>query len=112
MQSFFSLRVYTLSKKLLIPILIWFWSLLRFVGNTVIFVTALQMSSVASYESQWQWLLTAVWSVSVATDLLITVTLVVVLLRQRTNAHQRYIVKFLRSRVRVHRVISPVEPSC
>ncbi|KAF7362624.1 hypothetical protein MVEN_00611400 [Mycena venus] len=44
-QGFFSFRIYTLSKKLYIPILSWGFSLWRLGGGAVLFITALRMTS-------------------------------------------------------------------
>ncbi|KAJ7886322.1 hypothetical protein B0H13DRAFT_2666696 [Mycena leptocephala] len=87
-QGFFAFRIYTLSKRPSIPILCWIMSFLDLLGNFVIFVTLLPMTSVAGYEVQWEWLLTAVWSVSAANDLTITATLVFILYSRRTHAQQ------------------------
>lgn len=37
---------------------------LRLLACTVMFVAVLDMTSLAHYEAQWGWLLTATWSVS------------------------------------------------
>jgi hypothetical protein len=54
------------------------------------FVGVLDMTSLAHYETQWGWLLTATWSVSTANDWTITATLVVLLYKQRANVFKRY----------------------
>lgn len=81
---------------------------LDLLGNFVIFVTLLPMTSVAGYEVQWEWLLTAVWSVSAANDLTITATLVFILYSRRTHAQQRYAFGSLRRRPVSHYLCSTV----
>ncbi|KAJ6548771.1 hypothetical protein B0H19DRAFT_1265565 [Mycena capillaripes] len=88
-QGFFSYRIYSFSRKLCIPILIWALSFLRLLGNIVIFVAALGMKSLPGYVEQWQWLHTSIWSTSTANDLIIAATLVVLLRNQSTNVHKR-----------------------
>jgi hypothetical protein len=107
-QGFFAFRIYTLSKKLFIPILCWIMAFLDLLGNFVIFVTLLPMTSVPGYEVQWEWLLTAVWSVSAANDLTITATLVFILYSRRTHAQQRYAFGSLRRRPVSHYLCSTV----
>jgi hypothetical protein len=89
-QGFFSFRIYAFSKKLYIPVLSWVMSVLRVLGCTALFVVALDMKSLGGYLVQWKWLVTSIWSVSTANDLMITATLVVLLRDQRTNVHRRY----------------------
>jgi hypothetical protein len=93
-QAFFSFRIYGLSKILYIPILTWGMSFLRLVLSAVIFFEALGVAAVDVSEVKWQWLLTATWSISAANDLTVTATLVVLLYRERRNAHTRYCLIF------------------
>ncbi|KAJ7822143.1 hypothetical protein B0H13DRAFT_1920308 [Mycena leptocephala] len=88
-QGFFAFRIYRLSNKLHIPILCWVLSFLRVLGDIVLLATAAQKIPVEIYEAHWMWLFTALCSVSAANDLVITVTLVTILVRQRTYAHKR-----------------------
>ncbi|KAJ7916149.1 hypothetical protein B0H13DRAFT_2323637 [Mycena leptocephala] len=88
-QGFFSSRIYALSKKLYISILIWGMTFLRLLGCIVMLVGVLNMTSLVHYEAQWGWLLTATWSVSAANDWTITATLVVLLYKQRANVFKR-----------------------
>ncbi|KAJ7727775.1 hypothetical protein B0H16DRAFT_1428921 [Mycena metata] len=88
-QSFFSLRIYRLSKKLYIPALSWILSFVRFTVNMVGAAAALRMKSMPGYLAQWEWLIMADWCISVTNDVAITVTLVFLLYRQRTNAYKR-----------------------
>jgi hypothetical protein len=68
----------------------WVMSILSLLGFTALFVFGLDMKSLSSYLVQWEWLVTSIWSVSTANDLMISVTLVVLLRNQHTNVHQRY----------------------
>jgi hypothetical protein len=95
-QGFFSFRIYTLSKRLYIPILSWTMSLMRLAAHTVMGVEAVRMTSWASYEAQWRPLLTAIWIVSAANDVLITTTLVYLLYCQRSHVHKRYLFQVIR----------------
>ncbi|KAJ7192483.1 hypothetical protein GGX14DRAFT_594510 [Mycena pura] len=64
---------------------------IRFLGATAVLATGLQLVTITIYEAQWNWLVTAVWSVDVANDLLVAVTLVFLLYHQRRNALVRTI---------------------
>ncbi|KAJ7913602.1 hypothetical protein B0H13DRAFT_2466636 [Mycena leptocephala] len=78
-QGFFAFRIYTLSKKLLIPVLIWVLGFLGSVGTIGILVTALDMISsdtTAIYVARWEWIFTTDFSLSVVNDVIITATLV------------------------------------
>ncbi|KAJ7336243.1 hypothetical protein DFH08DRAFT_813475 [Mycena albidolilacea] len=88
-QSFFAYRIYAFTKKLYIPIISWFMSFVRLLGVTAVCVTTARMTSAVTYEAQWSWLLTSLWSVSAANDLTITATLVTHLIIQRSHAHKR-----------------------
>ncbi|KAJ6572188.1 hypothetical protein B0H19DRAFT_1231739, partial [Mycena capillaripes] len=88
-QGFFSFRIYRLSNKLCIPVLIWVLVLSRLVVAIVLFVFGLEMKSLLGYVIQVQWLATSLWGVSTANDLAITVTLVVLLRKQRADLRTR-----------------------
>jgi uncharacterized membrane protein YedE/YeeE len=93
-QGFFAFRIYTLSKKLLIPVLIWVLGFLRLVGTIGILVTALDMTSsdtTAIYVTRWEWIFTTDFSLGVVNDVIITATLVLWLYRQRRDAYRRYV---------------------
>ncbi|KAJ6572186.1 hypothetical protein B0H19DRAFT_1231737 [Mycena capillaripes] len=87
-QSFFCYRIYCLSKKVFIPIIIWAMVSFRLVGSIVLFFAGLEMESLTQYVTQWEWLATSIWSVSVASDLMITATLVILLRNQRTDVQR------------------------
>ncbi|KAJ7152937.1 hypothetical protein C8R46DRAFT_1120808 [Mycena filopes] len=88
-QGFFSFRIFTLSRKMFIPIISWFLSFLRLVVGTAVFITAFRMTSLPKFEAQFGWLITTAASVGVANDLLITVTLVTILRKQRDEVQAR-----------------------
>ncbi|KAJ7784655.1 hypothetical protein B0H16DRAFT_1493319 [Mycena metata] len=88
-QGFFTFRIYAFSKKLFIPVLLWTTILLRLLGSTVILVTESRSTLLADYEARWAWLFMTVWSLSVANDVTITVTLVILLYRRRPDVLQR-----------------------
>ncbi|KAJ7880787.1 hypothetical protein B0H14DRAFT_3858007, partial [Mycena olivaceomarginata] len=68
-----------LDHKLYIPGLIWFMAFLNLLGLIGIFVASMRATSWGSYLAQFEWLPTTTWSISVACDVAITATLVVVL---------------------------------
>ncbi|KAJ7336222.1 hypothetical protein DFH08DRAFT_1018498 [Mycena albidolilacea] len=85
-QAFFGFRIYMLSKRLCIPVLIWIVAFLRlslFTLSTVVTDTTMEESFI---------LITSAWVVGVANDLLITITLVFLLRRQRKDVHKRTMV--------------------
>ncbi|KAJ7733501.1 hypothetical protein B0H16DRAFT_1328161, partial [Mycena metata] len=82
-QGFFSFRIFALSKTLFIPIISWILSFLRLVVGTAVFATAVRMTALPVFEAHFGWLITTTASLGVANDLLITVSLVLVLQRQR-----------------------------
>ncbi|KAF7338809.1 hypothetical protein MSAN_02203600 [Mycena sanguinolenta] len=88
-QGFFGFRIYALSKKLCIPILIWIMGFLCLLGCFVIFVGGLKTTSLVEYIAQWGWLATSVWSISTANDVTITAMVVFLLYRQRNKVQKR-----------------------
>lgn len=90
-QGFFSFRIYSLSRKVYIPLFIWIMSFWRLLSGILVLTGTLQSSNVEGAEGQWGWALLASWSVSAANDLAITVALVTILIRQRTYAQKRYV---------------------
>ncbi|KAF7328854.1 hypothetical protein MVEN_02515000 [Mycena venus] len=82
-QGFFSFRIYSLSRKMYIPLFIWIMSFWRLLSGILVLTGTLQSSNVEGAEGQWGWALLASWSVSAANDLAITVALVTILIRQR-----------------------------
>ncbi|KAF7350333.1 hypothetical protein MVEN_01337900 [Mycena venus] len=88
-QGFFAYRIYAFAKTIYIPILIWIMTLLQLLGCTVVFVRTLGISAPQLFETDLQWLLLSVWSLISASDILITVSLVTVLVAQRTYAQKR-----------------------
>ncbi|KAJ7729371.1 hypothetical protein B0H14DRAFT_3518321 [Mycena olivaceomarginata] len=70
-QGFFSFRIYVFSQKIYVPALICILTLLQLVG------------------SAWGWLLTTIWSITASNDVLVTLSLVTILIRQRSHALRR-----------------------
>jgi hypothetical protein len=89
-QGFFGLRIYRLSKKLSIPVIIWVMALLRLMASTIIFELPVNPALGYHADTKQELLTTSSWILGVANDLLITATLVFVLRRQRADVHQRY----------------------
>ncbi|KAJ7739984.1 hypothetical protein DFH07DRAFT_70894 [Mycena maculata] len=88
-QIFFSSRIYGISKSLYIPCLSWSLSFLRLLGSIIVCVYGFTMETIPAFETQWAWLLNSLWSVASANDLIIAVTLVYWLHRQRSVADKR-----------------------
>ncbi|KAJ7857323.1 hypothetical protein B0H14DRAFT_2443145 [Mycena olivaceomarginata] len=91
-QGFFGLRIYRLSKKLSIPIIIWVMALLRLMASMIIFELPVNPALGYHADTKQELLTTSTWILGVANDLLITATLVFVLRRQRADVHQRTVV--------------------
>ncbi|KAF7359728.1 hypothetical protein MVEN_00697400 [Mycena venus] len=87
--GFFSFRIYTLSKKPYIPILIFLITSVRLVASLVTFIVTLRLPSLQSYTAHWGWLSIAQWCASVVNDVLTTAALVVLLYNQRTSAQRK-----------------------
>ncbi|KAJ7735579.1 hypothetical protein B0H14DRAFT_507170 [Mycena olivaceomarginata] len=81
-QAFFGFRIYMLSKRLYIPVLIWIMVFLRL----SLFILSLVVTNITVEDS----FITSAWIVGVANDLLITITLVFLLRCQRKEVHKRY----------------------
>ncbi|KAJ6461462.1 hypothetical protein C8R45DRAFT_533707 [Mycena sanguinolenta] len=89
-QGFFAFRIYTFTKKVYIPGLVWFMVFLNIVGRVALFAAVLPMApELGTFLTRWEWLITLNWSISVLNDVLITTTLVVGLYGQRSHAHRR-----------------------
>ncbi|KAF7350340.1 hypothetical protein MVEN_01338700 [Mycena venus] len=88
-QGFFAYRIYAFAKTIYIPILIWIMTLLQLLGCTVTFIRTLRMAAMQRFEVDLQWLLLSIWSLISANDILITVSLVTVLITQRTYAQKK-----------------------
>ncbi|KAJ7912671.1 hypothetical protein B0H13DRAFT_2327025 [Mycena leptocephala] len=78
-----------LQNGLIHPYLLLAMSFLRMLGDIGIVVTAVPMTALGTYEVQFRWLVTALWSVSTVNDFTITATLVSLLYIQRSNAQRR-----------------------
>jgi hypothetical protein len=89
-QGFFSFRIYVFSQKIYVPALICILALLQLVGSAVICATSSMTPSLPIYLVQWGWLLTAIWSITASNDMLVTLSLVTILIRQRSHALRRY----------------------
>ncbi|KAF8195305.1 hypothetical protein K438DRAFT_1968616 [Mycena galopus ATCC 62051] len=88
-QGFFAYRIYTLSRSIYIPLLICLLASLQLAGSITITITGCQTPSLLSFLAQWGWLLTTDWSISAGNDVLVTVSLLTILIRHRSNALTR-----------------------
>ncbi|KAF8185294.1 hypothetical protein K438DRAFT_1974006 [Mycena galopus ATCC 62051] len=84
-QVFFAHRAYALSRKPLIPCALWALAFLVFLGSMALAGIALRGATLRNYGGQWGWLAITTWSLSVMTDIGITVVLVFLLYRQRNE---------------------------
>ncbi|KAJ7496717.1 hypothetical protein FB451DRAFT_201298 [Mycena latifolia] len=83
-QSFFAFRIHRLSNNSwYIPCFCWVLSFLRIVGATVVSVAGIKMVTLAGFDTQWGWLMTTVWAVGAANDLIIAGMLTYLISRQR-----------------------------
>jgi branched-subunit amino acid transport protein AzlD len=92
-QGFFILRVYTLTKRLYISLIIAaliFFRLLGTSASSFISMRPEKMGPLISFEARWGWMLTVSWSISTVTDLSVTAILVVFLRKQRLGVCKRY----------------------
>ncbi|KAJ6454221.1 hypothetical protein C8R45DRAFT_628873 [Mycena sanguinolenta] len=85
-HGFFAYRIYTFTKKIYIPAVVWLMALAHLVGRVGLFATTLHASSVGSYLVQREWLVTTNWGLSVAADVVIATTMVIMLHQQRFRA--------------------------
>ncbi|KAJ7259158.1 hypothetical protein B0H12DRAFT_428513 [Mycena haematopus] len=67
----------------------WCMAFLPLLGGFVLFAITLHAPSVQYYVEHWEWLVTANWALSVATDVVITTKLVIVLYSQRSRANTK-----------------------
>ncbi|KAF7346750.1 hypothetical protein MSAN_01813400 [Mycena sanguinolenta] len=94
-HGFFAYRIYAFTKKIYIPALVWLIALVHLVGRLSLFATTLHASSVGSYLVQREWLVTTNWGLSVAADVVIATTMVIVLRQQRSRARARVVDKLI-----------------
>ncbi|KAJ7441619.1 hypothetical protein B0H11DRAFT_2095734 [Mycena galericulata] len=88
-QGFFAWRIYRFSERLYIPCLSWILTVVRLVCSLRISVAGLHMSTFPDFDAQMSRLLVTTWIVSATNDLLIAISLVYFLYRQRTTARTR-----------------------
>ncbi|KAJ6503523.1 hypothetical protein C8R45DRAFT_1091296 [Mycena sanguinolenta] len=86
--GFFSFRIYAVTKKAYIPGLIWLLAFLQLLGRIVIFSVGPRSATIVELIARWRWLFTVIWSISVACDITIATTMVVVLRSQRSHARR------------------------
>ncbi|KAJ7194961.1 hypothetical protein GGX14DRAFT_575960 [Mycena pura] len=87
---FFSFRIYMLSKRRLIPYIIWALSFVRCVAGITAFVAGLRAETLVEYLVQWEWLAITTWTLSAADDVTITATMVYLLYKQRDRGHRQF----------------------
>ncbi|TFK98709.1 hypothetical protein BDV98DRAFT_202807 [Pterulicium gracile] len=87
-QAFFANRIRLISHQLIVPVICWVLSFLRFVGSVLAASQAVQMSNIEVYQREWKWLLTTILAVGAAVDIIIACTLSYFLMRQRAVAYK------------------------
>ncbi|KAK7036122.1 hypothetical protein R3P38DRAFT_2910694 [Favolaschia claudopus] len=88
-QVFFEIRIYTLYKRLYLPILCGTASLATLIVGLVLVVDALLGASIQSYISTKKWLLTTFWALCAVNDLIITAALLFFLIKRRSEVQER-----------------------
>ncbi|KAJ7083053.1 hypothetical protein B0H15DRAFT_851016 [Mycena belliarum] len=88
-QSFFAFRIYILSKSLWIPCICWAMSLFRVLPSNIVTFSYGIHEPLGEFIDKWNWLFDTVWAISAANDLLIAISLVFLLYRQRNYTLKR-----------------------
>ncbi|KAJ7837791.1 hypothetical protein B0H14DRAFT_2513464 [Mycena olivaceomarginata] len=88
-QGFFTIRVYALSKRVYITLIISAMIFARLLGSSAIVAIGTRMTLLKSFERQWGWIVIVLWSISSAADLTITAILVAFLRNQRLRVRKR-----------------------
>ncbi|KAJ7318238.1 hypothetical protein DFH08DRAFT_715080 [Mycena albidolilacea] len=88
-QGFFTIRVYALSKRLYVALIVSAVIFVRLLGTIAIVAIGMRMTLLKSFERQWGWIFTVSWSISSASDLTITAILVAFLRKQRLGVCKR-----------------------
>ncbi|KIJ64907.1 hypothetical protein HYDPIDRAFT_28257 [Hydnomerulius pinastri MD-312] len=88
-QAFFSYRLYKLSKRLILPIFSLSLATIRFVMNMVFGIAGFYMTSVASYEQEWRWMISTLLSVSITCDVTIGAALSCYLYAKRNTGFRQ-----------------------
>ncbi|KAJ7636317.1 hypothetical protein FB45DRAFT_1024441 [Roridomyces roridus] len=89
-QGFLTYRIYIVGgNRLILPGIFWGIATIRLIGCLAIFGTGVQMRSLLVFEGQTGWLMTSLWAVASANDIAITISLVYLLFRQRSEIQQR-----------------------
>ncbi|KAJ7771214.1 hypothetical protein B0H14DRAFT_3164839 [Mycena olivaceomarginata] len=88
-QGFFTIRIYALSKRLYITVIISAMIFTRLLGSSAVVAIGMRVTLLKSFERQWGWIVVVLWSISSAADLTITAILVAFLRNQRLRVHKR-----------------------
>ncbi|CAA7270107.1 unnamed protein product [Cyclocybe aegerita] len=88
-QAFFAERVRVISGRLLIPIVCWTLSVVRFSMSLVASAEAFRMTTLEQYQKDWKWLLTTVLAMGAATDIIVAAALCFYLRAQRSTSHEK-----------------------
>ncbi|KAJ7052245.1 hypothetical protein C8F01DRAFT_1261958 [Mycena amicta] len=88
-QTFFSFRIYVLSRSRIIPYFTFALSSVRLGMGLAIFALNLLSSTLGEFNVKHQWLLLTTWSLSAVEDVTITVSLVYWLWAQKGSVHKQ-----------------------
>ncbi|KAJ7837799.1 hypothetical protein B0H14DRAFT_2513476 [Mycena olivaceomarginata] len=88
-KGFFTIRIYALSKRLYITLIISAMIFARLLGSSAVVAIGMRVTLLKSFERQWGWIVIVLWSISSAADLTITAILVAFLRNQRLRVHKR-----------------------
>ncbi|KAF8492940.1 hypothetical protein JB92DRAFT_3000838 [Gautieria morchelliformis] len=84
-QSFFGYRVWMLSERLIIPLIIWLGSIFRLGFGSAAAIRFLQAKSLTAYLERDQWMVTTALVISTVIDIINTSALCVYLRRRRST---------------------------
>ncbi|KAJ6570853.1 hypothetical protein DFH09DRAFT_1277484 [Mycena vulgaris] len=88
-QGFFASRIYRLSQALFVPCLCGFLALLRLLVCTFLFISAIHMTSMIEWETQWSWMFTSIWAISSSNDIILAIALTRLLWRHRAQTESK-----------------------
>ncbi|KIJ65681.1 hypothetical protein HYDPIDRAFT_39599 [Hydnomerulius pinastri MD-312] len=88
-QAFFSYRLYKLSKGLILPIFSLLLATIRLVFKMVFGIAGFHITSVASYEQKWRWMISTLLAVSIICDVTIAAALSCYLYAKRNTGFRQ-----------------------
>ncbi|KAJ7910259.1 hypothetical protein B0H13DRAFT_2328654 [Mycena leptocephala] len=86
-QIFFADRVRILSGRLVIPVICWFLSGVRFISLVAICVATLTTPFIPAFKEKWDWLILSSIGVSTTVDILVAISLCILLWQRRSRSN-------------------------